>query len=306
MQIILVSRHLKAARTITIMPRHVVATLAVFASLVFLTSLLFSWLSVHWRLPVVEQFMISLQQKEAQKSQDYLSNNLLLMATRVGELQAKVLQLDTLGERLAGVAGVKRELLAPRNKPGEGGPFLPAPLGAVELQREIDRLATEVEHRADELSVLESRLLERRVKERLLPTTLPVKNAAYGSPFGHRSDPIAGLRAMHEGIDFNAETGTPVVVAADGVVLSAGYHPEFGNLIEVDHGEGLLSRYAHLSRIDVPVGKLVRRDELIGAVGSTGRSTGSHLHFEVRMLGVAQDPAQFLKQGEEYAALRRR
>lgn len=306
MQIILVSRHLKAARTITIMPRHIVATLAVFASLVFLTSLLFSWLSVHWRLPVVEQFMISLQQKEAQKSQDYLSNNLLLMATRVGELQAKVLQLDTLGERLAGVAGVKRELLAPRNKPGEGGPFLPAPLGAVELQREIDRLATEVEHRADELSVLESRLLERRVKERLLPTTLPVKNAAYGSPFGHRSDPIAGLRAMHEGIDFNAETGTPVVVAADGVVLSAGYHPEFGNLIEVDHGEGLLSRYAHLSRIDVPVGKLVRRDELIGAVGSTGRSTGSHLHFEVRMLGVAQNPALFLKQGSEFAQIKRR
>lgn len=306
MQIILVSRHLKAARTITIMPRHVVATLAVFASLVFLTSLLFSWLSVHWRLPVVEQFMISLQQKEAQKSQDYLSNNLLLMATRVGELQAKVLQLDTLGERLAGVAGVKRELLSPRTKPGEGGPFLPAPLGAVELQREIDRLATEVEHRADELSVLESRLLERRVKERLLPTTLPVKNAAYGSPFGHRSDPIAGLRAMHEGIDFNAETGTPVVVAADGVVLSASYHPEFGNLIEVDHGEGLLSRYAHLSRIDVPVGKLVRRDELIGAVGSTGRSTGSHLHFEVRMLGVAQNPALFLKQGSEFAQIKRR
>ena len=306
MQIILVSRHLKTARTITIMPRHIVVALAVFAALVFMTSLLFSWLSVHWRLPVVEEFMVSLQQKEAQKSQDYLRNNLRLMATRVGELQAKVLQLDTLGDRLAGVAGVKREQLAPRSKSGEGGPFLPAPLDAQTLQREIDRLASEVEHRADELSVLESRLLERRVKERLLPTTLPVKNAVYGSPFGHRSDPIAGLRAMHEGIDFNAETGSPVVVAADGVVLSAEYHPEFGNLIEVDHGEGLVSRYAHLSRIDVPVGKLVRRDELIGAVGSTGRSTGSHLHFEVRMLGVAQNPALFLKQGSEFAQIKRR
>lgn len=306
MQIILVSRHLKAARTITIMPRHVVAALLVFAALVFMTSLLFSWLSVHWRLPVVEEFMVSLQQKEAQKSQDYLSNNLRLMATRVGELQAKVLQLDTLGDRLAGVAGVKREQLAPRSKSGEGGPFLPVPLDALALQREIDRLAGEVEHRADELSVLESRLLERRVTERLLPTTLPVKNAVYGSPFGQRSDPFAGSRAMHEGIDFNAETGTPVVVAADGVVLSAEYHPEFGNLIEIDHGEGLVSRYAHLSRIDVPVGKLVRRDELIGAVGSTGRSTGSHLHFEVRMLGVAQNPALFLKQGSEFARIKRR
>lgn len=306
MQIILVSRHLKAARTITIMPRHVVAGLALFISLVVLTSLLFSWLSVHWRLPVVERLILSLQQQETQKTQDYLSNNLLLMATRLGELQAKVVQLDTLGERLAGVAGIKLDVVPPRKPSGAGGPYVPAPMTAAELQREIDRLAGSVEHSVDDLSVLESRLLEKRVKERLLPTTLPVKNAAYGSPFGHRSDPIAGLRAMHEGIDFNAEIGTPVVVAADGVVLSAAYHAEFGNLVEVDHGEGLVSRYAHLSRVDVPAGKLVRRGEQLGAVGNTGRSTGAHLHFEVRMLGVAQNPALFLKQGSEFAQLKRR
>lgn len=306
MQIILVSRHLKAARTITIMPRHALAALAALALLVFLTSALFSWLSVHLRLPVVEEFMVSLQQKEAKKSQDYLSNNLLVMATRLGELQAKVVQLDALGERLSGLAGVKPEPAPNAKKAGAGGPYLPAPMSAAELQREIDRLAAGVERRADDLSMLESRLLERRVKERLLPTTLPVKNAIYGSPFGHRSDPIAGLRSMHEGIDFNAETGTPVVVAADGIILSSAYHPEFGNLIEVDHGEGLVSRYAHLSRSDVVVGKLVRRGEQIGAVGSTGRSTGAHLHFEVRMLGVPQNPALFLKQGDEFAQLKRR
>lgn len=306
MQIILVSRHLKAARTITIMPRHVVAGLALFVSLVVLTSLLFSWLSVHWRLPVVERLILSLQQQETQKTQDYLSNNLLLMATRLGELQAKVVQLDSLGERLAGVAGIKLDVAPARKPSGAGGPYVPAPMTATELQQEIDRLAGDVEHRADDLSVLESRLLERRVKERLLPTTLPVKNAAYGSPFGHRSDPIAGLRAMHEGIDFNAEIGTPVVVAADGVILSAAYHAEFGNLVEVDHGEGLVSRYAHLSRVDVSPGKLIRRGEQLGAVGNTGRSTGAHLHFEVRMLGVAQNPALFLKQGSEFAQLKRR
>jgi murein DD-endopeptidase MepM/ murein hydrolase activator NlpD len=111
---------------------------------------------------------------------------------------------------------------------------------------------------------------------------------------------------MHEGLDFSAETGTPVVAAADGVVLSATYHPEYGNLIEVDHGQGLTSRYAHLSRMDVTPGALVKRGGRLGAVGSTGRSTGPHLHFEVRMLGVAQNPAQFLKQGEEYAQVRRR
>lgn len=306
MQIILVSRHLKAARTITIMPRHVVAVLAVVLTLVFSTSAIFSWLSVHFRLPLVEDLMLSLQRQESQKSRDYVSNNLQLMATRLGELQAQVLQLDALSERVANLSGIKREAPAARAKAGQGGPYLPAPMTESELQGEVERLMVRVERKTDELAVLESRLLEKKVRDRLLPTTLPVKDAMLGSPFGHRSDPIAGLRAMHEGIDFNAETGTPVVVAADGVVLSAEYHPDFGNVIDVDHGEGLSSRYAHLSRIDAKPGSLVKRGQLIGAIGTTGRSTGPHLHFEVRMFGVAQDPALFLKKGVEFAQVKRR
>ena len=230
------------------------------------------------------------------------------MATRLGELQAQVLHLDTLGDRLAGIAGIKREAPPPASTllAGQGGAFVPAPLGADELQREIDRLSREVDVRTDELALLESSFLEKRVKERLLPTALPVKEAFLGSPFGHRSDPILGQRAKHEGIDFNAETGTPVVVAADGVVLSAGWQSDFGNMIDVDHGDGLTTRYAHLSRMNVKAGSLVKRGERIGAVGSTGRSTGSHLHFEVRMLGIAQNPAHFLKQGQEFALVKRR
>lgn len=305
MQIILVSRHLKAARTITIMPRHLVVALFAFLVLVFSTSALFSWLSVHLRLPLVEDLMLSLQQQETRKTRAYLENNLQLMATRLGELQGKVLQLDSLGERVSGLAGVKREK-ATAAKPGQGGPYLAAPLSSDELQQEIDRLAGDVEQHNDDLAFLEFKLLEKRVKDRLLPTTLPVKNAVLGSSFGPRIDPIAGLRARHDGLDFAAETGAPVVAAADGVVLIAAPHPEFGNMIDIDHGDGLISRYAHLSRIDVVPGSLVRRGDNIGAVGSTGRSTGPHLHFEVRMLGVAQNPAHFLKQGDEYAQVRRR
>ena len=307
MQIILVSRHLKTARTITIMPRHLLAVLVVAALLVFSTSALFSWLSVHLRLPVVENLLVSLYSQESRKTQDYVSNNLNLMAGRLGELQAKVLQLDQLGERLSVLAGHREPEKAKDGvRPGEGGPFLPVAMTAGELQAEIERLSQEVDRRADELAQLELRLLEKRVRDRLLPTTLPVKDALLGSPFGHRADPLVGLRAMHEGIDFNAVPGTPVVATADGVVLSASFHPEFGNLVELDHGEGLVTRYAHLSRMDVQSGAIVKRGERIGAVGSTGRSTGPHLHFEVRMLGVAQNPAHFLKQGEEYALLRRR
>lgn len=306
MQIILVSRHLKAARTITIMPRHIVVALAVLLLLVFSTSALFSWLSVHLRLPLIEDLLLVVQQQESQKNQNYVSNNLQLMATRLGELQGRVMQLDALGERVSGLAGVKRESAPVPAKQPQGGPYVPAPMSPTELQQAIERLTREVDSRADELTVLESRLLEKRVRDRLLPTTMPVKDAALGSSFGHRSDPIAGLRAMHEGLDFTADSGTPVVAAADGVILSTGYHPEFGNLVEIDHGDGLISRYAHLSRIDAKAGALVKRGELVGAIGTTGRSTGPHLHFEVRMLGVAQDPALFLKRGVEFARVKRR
>jgi len=277
-----------------------------FLSLVMFSATLISWLTAHGSRAGGQDEVLA-QQQETHQTQQFLNNNLQLMATRLGELQAQVLHLDTLGDRLAGIAGIKREM-PPAIKPlaGQGGAFVPAPLGADELQHEIDRLSREVDARSDELAVLESRFLEKRVKERLLPTTLPVKEAFLGSPFGHRSDPILGQRAMHEGIDFNAESGTPVVAAADGVVITAGWQSDFGNMIEVDHGDGLTTRYAHLSRMNIKTGSLVKRGERIGAVGSTGRSTGSHLHFEVRMLGVAQNPASFLKQGEEFALVKRR
>ena len=304
MQIILVSRHLKAARTITIMPRHLLMVLAAFLTAVFFTSAAMSWASVQFRLPLIEDLLTTIQRKESQKTQEYVTNNMQMMASRLGELQAQVLQLDTLGDRLSGLAGVKRAPVV-KETPAEGGPFIPAPMTTRELQLEIERMAQSVESKTDELAMLESKFLEQRVKERLLPTTLPVKDALLGSLYGIRSDPIAGMRAMHEGIDFRAENGTPVVVAADGVVLAASYYNDFGNLIEVDHGDGLISRYAHLSKMNVKAGQLVKRGELIGSVGSTGRSTGSHLHFEVRMFGVAQNPALFLKKGDEFALLKR-
>jgi murein DD-endopeptidase MepM/ murein hydrolase activator NlpD len=311
-QIILVSRRLKAARTFTIMPRHLVLAGFAFVAIVLMTSAMVSWLSVQLRLPLAENLFAEMKQEESQKTQSYIANNLQLMATRLGELQARVLHLDTVGDHLANMTGLRREpapvVLPPATDKagGQGGPFVPAPMSADELQMEIDRLARYVDFRSDELIMLESELLEQRVKNRLLPTTLPVKEASLGSFYGPRSDPFAGLRAMHEGIDFVAPTGTPVVAAADGVVQQAYYHPEFGNMIDIDHGGGLITRYAHLSRMGVKPMQLIKGGDLIGAVGTTGRSTGPHLHFEVRLHGAAQNPARFLKQGEEYALLQRR
>jgi len=309
------------------MPRHLLFAAAAFIALVFVSSAAFSWLSVHLRLPIVKDLVVFMQQKESARTQEVVNNNLQLMATRLGELQAKVLQLDTLGDRLSSLAGVKRDAAvkaaattvpaavavqaaaspaAPAPVAAQGGPFVSAPLAYQDLQGEIERLGRVVTTQMDEMLLLEHSLLEKRVRERLLPTTLPVKDGALGSSFGFRADPLVGSRAMHEGLDFAAPTGTPVVAAAAGIVLVAHYHPEFGNMIDIDHGDGLTSRYAHLSSINIKAGQMVRRGERIGAVGSTGRSTGPHLHFEVRMFGVAQNPAVFLRQGSEFASLRHR
>ncbi|MCK6389448.1 MAG: M23 family metallopeptidase [Azonexus sp.] len=307
MQIIIVSRHLKAARTLTIMPRHLVIGTGLLVTVILLAAFLVSWLSMHFRLPVAEDLVHAIQQEESRQASEHVANNLQLMATRLGELQGRLLQLDNLGSRVSDLAGIKqRKPAAPVSAPGQGGPYLPAPMSSDELQEEIERLAASVDRHTDEFSYMEFKLLEKRVESRVLPTTLPVKDAVLGSGFGYRSDPFAGLRARHDGLDFSAPQGTPIVAAADGVVSSADFHPDFGNVVDIDHGDGLTSRYAHMSMIEVVAGQMLRRGEKVGEVGTTGRSTGPHLHFEVRMLGVPQNPANFLKRGQEFAQVKRR
>ena len=304
MQIIVVSRHLSAARTLTITSRHVVGMVCATSLLVIVAAMIFSWLSVHFRLPFVEDVLLSIEAQEARRNRQFLENNLQLMATRLGELQAQVIQLDTMGERLSGAAGVRLERAAPERlgKGGSGGPFKPEGMGAEELRAALERFGSELEQRREDFEFLEFALRDRRVKDRLLPTALPVSDGQLGSPFGVRQDPLLGVRAMHEGFDFVAEVGSPVFAAADGVVLKAETHPEYGRVIDLDHGEGLVTRYAHLSKIEAQVGRFVKRGARIGAVGNSGRSTGSHLHFEVRVFGTAKNPALFLRQGGQVLA----
>jgi murein DD-endopeptidase MepM/ murein hydrolase activator NlpD len=121
-----------------------------------------------------------------------------------------------------------------------------------------------------------------------------VQGVAIGSPFGWRTDPFTGRSALHTGHDYQADTGTPIVAAAGGVVVAAETHAQYGNMVEVDHGNDLVTRYAHASRLLVKKGDLVKRGQKLAEVGSTGRSTGPHLHFEVLVQGVWQDPKKFL------------
>ena len=162
------------------------------------------------------------------------------------------------------------------------------------LTEQIGQLHALGERQADVLTLIESHLFEKRLDALLMPSTQPV-DGPIGSGFGFRSDPFTGRPALHTGLDFPADPGTAIVAAAGGVVLSAGPHPQYGLLVELDHGNGLVTRYAHTSRMLVKQGDLVKRGQRIAEVGNTGRSTGPHLHFEVLVDGVQQNPTRFLQ-----------
>jgi murein DD-endopeptidase MepM/ murein hydrolase activator NlpD len=308
MHIILVSDRLATARSITLTWRHLfIASAALFATVITLSSL-FSYVTVRHaaeiRLPFLQDLVRAVNAEESQRSKDFVRENLNAMAVKLGEMQAQLMRLDTLGERLAGFAGVKSpdlKTLESRvpHQDGRGGPLInPSAMSSNELQRAVDALANQVEAKSDALSLIESQLLEDRIKNSRLPTSLPVNAQWNASNYGWRVDPFTGARAMHEGVDFVAETGTAINAAAAGVVITAERHPQYGNLIEIDHGKDLTTRYAHASRILVKAGQLVKRNQRIAEVGSTGRSTGPHLHFEVRVHGLPQNPDRFLRMAQ--------
>ncbi|OHC67898.1 MAG: peptidase M23 [Rhodocyclales bacterium GWA2_65_20] len=302
MHIILVSDRLATARSIRLTWRHAVLLAAALFGSVLVMSSLFSYVTVRHaaeiRLSFLQDMVRAVNAEEAQRSKDFVRGNLNAMAVKLGEMQAQLLRLDTIGERLAAMAGVKpQELKAFETKvDGRGGPLvLPASMSSTDLQRAVDALANQVEAKSDTISMIESQLLEDRIRKSLLPTSLPVEAQWNASTYGWRVDPFTGERAMHEGVDFVANHGTGIRAAAAGIVITAERHAQYGNMVEIDHGKELTTRYAHASRILVKPGQLVKRGQKIAEVGTTGRSTGPHLHFEVRIRGLAQNPDRFLR-----------
>ena len=308
MQIILLHPRMTQARSITLAPRHIAMFVLAFMAAVLLAAGLLYYLLVAsgmvWKLPFLRDMPVAAT-IPTQRPDPQVSRNLAQMATRVGELQAQLVRLDALGERVQGLAGVRPEEFNFREKPGRGGAEPSGArvreFGVKEFEQMLDVLARDVEHRADYLNVVESSLMRDRVQARLLPTSQPVAVGYNASSFGWRFDPFNGRSTFHEGIDFAAPTGTPIAAAAGGVVITSEYHYQFGNMLEVDHGNGIISRYAHASRLLVRVGDIVRRGQHVADIGATGRATGAHLHFEVLVAGVQQDPSKFLAAGAAQA-----
>jgi murein DD-endopeptidase MepM/ murein hydrolase activator NlpD len=296
-QIILVDRRLARARTITVRAQHIVALAVLLTLAIVVLSTLFSLLTVRAAstlpVPLVADVIALVTRDQAARSEQELRDNVLAMARRLGEVQAQLLRLDVLGERVAKAAGIRPEEFRFRELPGRGG----APGTAMnfsDLDTELKGLARSLEQREDYLAVVEAELRAQQVRRALLPGSQPVADGYVGSGYGWRTDPFTKEMTRHEGIDFAAPVGTPIHAAAGGVVVAAEHHPVWGNVVEIDHGNQLLTRYAHASRLLVKPGELVKRGHVIAEVGSTGRSTGPHLHFEVHSKGVAQNPAKFL------------
>jgi murein DD-endopeptidase MepM/ murein hydrolase activator NlpD len=223
---------------------------------------------------------------------------------QLGALSARLFRLESeaaqLGERL----GVKPGLAAPKPAaiaqpaapqpgsapPAQGGPWLAPRADAADVDAFEAALARAEDHLAD----LAAAASQRTLQLMRLPTRLPIANAELTSGFGNRIDPFAHTHAFHAGLDFAAEVGAPIAAAAGGTVSFAGFKSDYGNVVEIDHGNGLVTRYAHASRLLVQAGDVVEPGQRIARVGSTGRATGPHLHFEVLRAGSHVDPKRYL------------
>ncbi len=300
MHLIITDARLARSRAIHLSgTRLVLVGLALSLCLMLVAASLYHWVFLKgaregW--PIVGSLVRLVVKDEFAERDRFMRANLDAMARRVGEMQARMVQLESLGDRVLGLAGMAPTDI--QKVDARGGALVGArDLSMEELQATLDDLEKLTHQRVDLMTVLESRLFDQHIRKKMIPTHAPVTGRTAGSAFGWRVDPITGQSALHTGLDFQADTGTPILAAAGGVVVTQEFHPAYGNMIEVDHGNNLVTRYAHASRTLVKRGDIVRRGQKIAEVGTTGRSTGPHLHFEVLVQGVFQDPQKFLSAG---------
>ncbi|NMM12251.1 MAG: M23 family metallopeptidase [Rhodoferax sp.] len=307
MQLIITDAWLAKSRAIQLSGTRLVLT-ALLASfiLMLVAAVLYHWVFLKgaregW--PVVGSLVKLVVKDEFDQRDRFMRENLDVLARKLGEMQAKMTQLESLGERVSSLAGVNPTEI--KMKPGQGGVLVSGrPLSVEELQATLADLDRLTDQRTDLMTVMESRLFDQKIRNMMVPTQQPVAAGNLGSLFGWRIDPFTGRSALHTGLDFQADFGTSILAAAGGIVVTQEFHPAYGNMIEIDHGNDLITRYAHASKTLVKRGDLIKRGQKIAEVGTTGRSTGAHLHFEVLVQGIPQDPQKFLAAGRNLPSQR--
>ena len=228
-------------------------------------------------------------------------NNLNALAIKLGDMQARVTRLDALGQRLATMAKLENGEFDFSDAPGIGGPqeAPQTPNGITDISEAFTRLSHEIEDRTEKLTALESLLMNRKLQSEIFPGGVPIRGGWMSSGFGLRTDPISGRKEFHRGIDFTGRPNSKVLALAAGVVTWAGWKHEYGNVVEINHGNGYVTRYAHNKKDLVAVGDKVEKGQAIAIMGSTGRTTGPHVHFEVLQDGKIVNPVKYVQSAQD-------
>lgn len=226
--------------------------------------------------------------------------NMDALALRLGKLQAHVIRLDALGQRLTSMAKLDNGEFNFERPPAQGGPEdvskdnITNTMSVPDFLKSLDELSSQLKDRDQQLSVLEDMMMNRNLEAEVIPAGRPITRGWLSSYYGKRTDPFTGRRAHHAGIDFAGKLGSDVVAVAAGVVTYAGKRSGYGNLVEINHGKGYTTRYGHNSEINVKVGETVKKGQVVAKMGSSGRSTGPHVHFEVLYNGQAVNPLKYI------------
>jgi murein DD-endopeptidase MepM/ murein hydrolase activator NlpD len=303
MNIIVISEGLRKGRAISLSHRHLMAILLVGVLLLplllgFITFRIQTLLDRHndpddqLRHYARE---LAQQARNVETARNEAATHLNALTRRLGQLQAQVLRLNALGGRLTRMAGLDKREFNFDTDVAQGGPETGDNAANSALLNDLSKLGHDIKAAEARLKALETLLLDRRLSDAVTPAGWPADGGFVSSGFGKRADPFTGHIAVHEGVDIASRLGSPIKAMADGVVSFVGPKSHYGNVVEVNHGNGLVTRYAHASTLSVKEGDTVKRGEVIGAVGSTGRSTGPHLHLEVLREGRAVNPTAYLR-----------
>ena len=256
-----------------------------------------SMVSMYQKAKIAHREEIKLQQIMIADAKREASNNLDALAARLSNLQGHVMRLDALGDRLAKMAKLEDIVFNVKEPIGMGGQYPEAHQASLQVSdfiQQLDQLSVELDDRSDKLTAMETMLMDKAVQNKTLPEGIPVVSGWMSSLFGWRADPITGKREFHEGIDFASRNNTQVVSVASGIVTWSGRRSGYGNLVEISHGNGYITRYAHNRTNLVAVGDKVEKGQPVAIIGSTGRSTGTHVHFEVMRNGKPVDPMKYI------------
>jgi murein DD-endopeptidase MepM/ murein hydrolase activator NlpD len=246
---------------------------------------------------VHRQRLVQEQQMQIDAARRSARANLDALTLRLGRMQAQMLRLNALGNQLVEQASLDRDEFDFNNPPALGGPQDTASLQSIDVPdflSMLDKLDTEMQDREQKLSVLDTLLMDQSLHKRVMPSGSPLRNGFISSGFGKRTDPFTGKKEFHKGIDFAGKAGSKVLSVGDGVVSWAGQRAGYGNLVEIRHGDGYVTRYGHNKKLLVTVGDTVKKGQPIAVLGSTGRSTGPHVHFEVVHNDKQVNPSKYI------------